>query len=455
MPAAIGGGSVPDPKERARSSVRFDIFELDLRDSQLHRSGLPVDLPPQALRILTYLVDHANEVVSRKEIQAVLWPNQSHGDFDGRLNFAVRKLREALRDDAENPRYIQTVRNTGYRFIAPIHESIAASLEAAKSVTVEAGGAVSKPNPVVPTSTAQKGLRHRLPMLVVVFLAVMTTVVTTSFALRWGAFRGLLGHSQTQPAGPGIEFEPRIFSVTPILPAAGQKIVIKGRGFGFHTPYARTDSPYLAIRDKTANWASGRIIPQNWDEIMLDVGSWTDTEIVVSGFSGSYGLRGWKLTAGDELEIAIWNPQSGAGPALYPAKVISEQSQLQKTLAITSRIGDGLASQPPVITAVCPYPLVAPLAMNSGKFYGTLVITGQNFKGGTIETNGPLSLLGDSSVNSAGTIISRSYHVGCCAPQDKEVFRFFVRNANGSASAEDKIALSSAPGPSCPLRSAN
>ena len=56
---------------------------------------------------------------------------------------------------------------------------------------------------------------------------------------------------------------------------------------------------------------------------MLDVESWKDDEIVISGFSGDYGKNGWKLTEGDELEIAIWNPQNGVGPARYRVSVAS------------------------------------------------------------------------------------------------------------------------------------
>jgi hypothetical protein len=92
-------------------------------------------------------------------------------------------------------------------------------------------------------------------------------------------------------------------------------------------PYSHTDSPYLAIRDLTAQWAAGRIIPQNWDEVTLDVESWTDTQIVVNGFSGSYGPNGWMLSFADQLEIAVWNPQSGAGPALYHAEVVSARAR--------------------------------------------------------------------------------------------------------------------------------
>ena len=84
-----------------------------------------------------------------------------------------------------------------------------------------------------------------------------------------------------------------------------------------HTPYKNADTPFLAIRDKTARWAAGRIIPQNWDEVTLDVKSWEDTQIELSGFSGSYGSGDWRLTTGDEIEIAVWNPQSGHGPATY------------------------------------------------------------------------------------------------------------------------------------------
>ncbi len=120
---------------------------------------------------------------------------------------------------------------------------------------------------------------------------------------------------RTHGLGPTPDSFPEIASVTPILPQARQRIVISGRGFGSHLPYVHTDSPYLAIRNDTAHWAAGRIIPWNSDEVMVDVERWTDTEIVVSGFSGDYGVKGWKLTTGDKLEIAVWNPESGFGPS--------------------------------------------------------------------------------------------------------------------------------------------
>jgi hypothetical protein len=159
------------------------------------------------------------------------------------------------------------------------------------------------------------------------FLALMAVVIaavaaTAMLALRQhGPGRSMVPEVRAQPVPNGLTDEVRIDSVTPILPQPRQKIVIKGIGFGLHVRYFRTDSPYLSIRDKTLGWAAGRLIPQNWDAVMVDVESWTDTEIVVSGFSGDYGRNGWKLNPGDMVEVAVWNPQSGVGPALYRVKV--------------------------------------------------------------------------------------------------------------------------------------
>jgi DNA-binding winged helix-turn-helix (wHTH) protein len=314
MLGAVGDGGASEPREATTSSVRFDIFELDPKGCELRRNGLPVDVPPQALKILAHLVKRADTLVSREEIRAILWPNQSYGDFDSRLNFAVKKLREALGDDAERPRYVQTVRNAGYRFMAPVQKTTSASsVGQVKDIREEHETSRELPRPYAPLTVGMAAI--------VLALAVSATTIFLHRPRNPSSSAESDGRAKAA-ASSGIEFEPNIFSVSPILPLAKQRIVIKGRGFGFHTPYAQTDSAYLAIRDTTADWAGGRIVPQNWDEVMIDVEHWTDTEIVLSGFGGSYGQHWWKLTAGDQLEIAVWNPQSGAGPALYHVRVV-------------------------------------------------------------------------------------------------------------------------------------
>ena len=119
----------------------------------------------------------------------------------------------------------------------------------------------------------------------------------------------------------GAPNSPSIAAVTPVLPVPVQRIVIRGHGFGTHAPFASLDSPYLAIRDKSAHWAAGRMTSANVDEVTLTVASWTDSEIAVSEFSGAYGTHWWRLNAGDEIEIVVWNPQSGLGPASYMLQV--------------------------------------------------------------------------------------------------------------------------------------
>jgi hypothetical protein len=111
--------------------------------------------------------------------------------------------------------------------------------------------------------------------------------------------------------------EPAITYVSGILPRPDQTIMIKGRDFGSYVSFTNMDTPYLAIRDLSANWAAGRIIDRNRDDVTLSVASWTDSEIIVTGLAGAYGQNGWTLSSGDEIDVAVWNPQTGAGPAIY------------------------------------------------------------------------------------------------------------------------------------------
>jgi DNA-binding winged helix-turn-helix (wHTH) protein len=316
----------------SESSLQFDLFELDVRNHQLRRSGVVVDLPPQALRILALLTARPNELVTRQEIKDALWPGQSYGDFDSRLNFAIKKLREALGDDAERPRYIQTARSVGYRFIAPVREQRRAS-----AISDLGDSSDSKNNGTLPelpqsAAIAHKGLQrgaNRLFLALVAVVFVALAAVVAVFVLRRSGPSQLAVSEVESPAAVTTRGEPgpEINSVSPITPQPRQRIVIKGRGFGLHVPYAHTDSPFLAIRDETEHWAAGRLVPYNWDEVMVDVESWTENEVVISGFSGDYGVKGWKLNVGDQVTVAVWNPQSGVGPAKFSVAVVAAETQ--------------------------------------------------------------------------------------------------------------------------------
>ena len=98
----------------------FGVFELDLRAGELRKHGLRIRLQEQPLQVLVMLLDHPGEVVTREELQKKLWPADTFVDFDHGLNKAISKIREALGDSAESPRFVETVARRGYRFLAEV-----------------------------------------------------------------------------------------------------------------------------------------------------------------------------------------------------------------------------------------------------------------------------------------------------------------------------------------------
>jgi len=114
------GGARVNASSRRSGGVRFGQFELDLSEEKLLRKGVLIRLENQPFQILTVLLDHPGEIVSREELCAVLWPDGTYVDFDEGLNTAVKKLRYALGDTADNPTFVETIPRRGYRFIAPV-----------------------------------------------------------------------------------------------------------------------------------------------------------------------------------------------------------------------------------------------------------------------------------------------------------------------------------------------
>jgi Tol biopolymer transport system component/DNA-binding winged helix-turn-helix (wHTH) protein len=104
-----------------QSTFRFGAFELSPQTRELRKHGVKLKLQDQPLHILLLLLEHAGEIVTREEIQKRLWPENTYVDFDNAINSAIRKLRDALGDSPENPRFIETLARRGYRFIAPLN----------------------------------------------------------------------------------------------------------------------------------------------------------------------------------------------------------------------------------------------------------------------------------------------------------------------------------------------
>jgi DNA-binding winged helix-turn-helix (wHTH) protein/Tol biopolymer transport system component len=118
--ALLRGCARVKASSKRSSGVRFGQFELDLPEERLLKRGLPVRLENQPFQILAALLEHPGDMVSREELCARLWPDGTYVDFDEGLNTAIKKLRYALGDSADNATFIETVPRRGYRFIAPV-----------------------------------------------------------------------------------------------------------------------------------------------------------------------------------------------------------------------------------------------------------------------------------------------------------------------------------------------
>jgi len=102
------------------SVVRFGTYEVSLQSGEVRKAGLRIRVQQQPMKLLEILLEHPGKVVTREELRSRVWPSESFGDFDQALNIAIGKLRTALGDSAESPRFIETLPKRGYRFIADV-----------------------------------------------------------------------------------------------------------------------------------------------------------------------------------------------------------------------------------------------------------------------------------------------------------------------------------------------
>jgi eukaryotic-like serine/threonine-protein kinase len=164
----------------AAQVLRFGLFELDLTQSRLTRQGVLVRLQEQSLQVLTALLEYPGEIVSREDLRHRLWPQGTHVDFDGSLNAVLKRLRAALGDDPEQPRFIETVPKRGYRFIAPVSRETrqprppsASAADAPELPGAPVSPDAALPPPAVLPSSAVRGNPQRVAVLVGVLLVVL------------------------------------------------------------------------------------------------------------------------------------------------------------------------------------------------------------------------------------------------------------------------------------------
>jgi TolB-like protein/DNA-binding winged helix-turn-helix (wHTH) protein/Flp pilus assembly protein TadD len=165
--------------EQPNKRLRFGVFEMDLQTGELRKHGMQVRLQKQPFQVLAMLLQHTGEVVTREELQKELWPADTFVDFDHGLNKAINKIREAIGDSAESPRFVETVSRRGYRFLAEVKNAAGGSVPVPTPGTVVLSGppeshlAKRASEPPTPTQLVPSPTWRRLGAVLAVGLVIL------------------------------------------------------------------------------------------------------------------------------------------------------------------------------------------------------------------------------------------------------------------------------------------
>jgi DNA-binding winged helix-turn-helix (wHTH) protein/tetratricopeptide (TPR) repeat protein len=170
-----------DSPARTDPSYRFGLFEVFPETGRLFRQGQRVKLQEQPFKLLLLLVEKPGEIVPREAIRQHLWPDNTFVEFDKSLGTAVLKLRQALGDDADNPRFVETVPKRGYRFLAPVTRAGAIAHETPSPAVIAAPALDTRPPAEIAPPAAMPAVRHvsfhRLFLIAVIAIAIVGAAI--------------------------------------------------------------------------------------------------------------------------------------------------------------------------------------------------------------------------------------------------------------------------------------
>src|SRR5207248_7312180 len=179
-----------EPSVVSANIFRFGLFQADAAGGTLMRNGVRIKLQDQPFRVLLILLERPGEIVTREELRQKLWAEGTFVDFDGSLNVILKKLRAAIDDDSDNPRFIETVPRRGYRFIAPVSndrrpEAVAkVNVNDASQDVVSTRREILPPAPeVLPLPAAHKVSTRSL--LIYMASAVAVVIVASDAWMLW------------------------------------------------------------------------------------------------------------------------------------------------------------------------------------------------------------------------------------------------------------------------------
>jgi len=326
--------------------VRFGPFELDVRSAELRQNGVTVRLQDQPLRVLVALLEHPGDVVTREALRQRLWSADTFVDFERSLNAAVKRLREALGDSADDPRYIETLPRHGYRLIARVEPLGTARTDGSEpTVTAERRLAAASP-----------GSRRRAWLVGGVAGAVLVTLGAAA-ALWWWPWR-----SDT-PAAPASALDPKKVVVAVFANRTGDSSLdtLGLEISDWLTQRLTRIGGRVAVNPELPSPGGGglpRSVLAAEDDPVRALASRTGAGFVVSG---AYYLEGDRIRVQSQLidatsgAIAVaLNPS--AGPRSRPSDVVTDVARVvMGAIAVRqnrwSEPGDGAAIRPPAYDA--------------------------------------------------------------------------------------------------------
>src|SRR5580698_6181092 len=307
-------------QQRPTSVVRFGTYEVSLQSGEVRKSGLRVRIQQQPMKLLEILLERPGEVVTREELRSRVWSDESFGDFDQAVNIAIGKLRSALGDSAENPRFIETLPKRGYRFIADVSvvdadahpkrpESAAADLPGQERKT--------EPEPKVHGAELARTPKGRLRLALRVIIASALVVSLTIILVVLFRTRGR--------APTGI----RSLAVLPLenLSAdASQNYFADGMTDELITDLAQISALRVISRTSVMVYKGARKpLPQIARELNVDA-----------------MVEGTVLRSGDQVRITAQLIEASTDKHLWSQ---SYEGELRDTLALQNRVAGAIADQ--------------------------------------------------------------------------------------------------------------
>ena len=298
------------------SVVRFGTYEVSLQSGEVRKAGLKIRVQQQPMKLLKILLERPREVVTREELRSRVWPGESFGDFDQALNIAVGKLRSALGDSAENPRFIETLPKRGYRFIADV-SVVDADVRSKKPASVAGDLPATEPahklqvagSAVVPKRRLWSALR-----VIVAFALVLSLPILAVWLFR----------SRGSPPS-GI----RSLAVLPLENLSGdaaQNYFADGMTDELITDLAQISALRVISRTSVMVYKGARkSLPQIARELNVDA-----------------VIEGSVLRSGDQVRITAQLIEASTDKHLWSQ---SYEGELRDTLALQNRVASAIADQ--------------------------------------------------------------------------------------------------------------